>query len=389
MNKKTVECNLQCRIVRGLDSIAELSEDWDDLFTRSKDSPAFLSRSWLETFIRQKRIKGKPCLIVVWHGSKLVALLPLDIHSICGVRISGLIGATIPSYLGILLDPNYQEAISVAAEVWSQTKVAHAFYNKYLSSLDESTNKLITEFAGRGFAFKRGFPRPCPWIRLGCSFDEYLQKTKSGKRIKKLRYAQRQALKSAKVEIFHFVGKNISPEINKRIADIQENSWMKQRGAAVLGQPFYQELLNTIAKEDLAHAWLMTIDGNDAVFSYVLAAHNKLNLKWMAFKQKYKSPLSFGKILTMQVIRDACTTQMKSIDFGFGNSAWKRFWATENHVVERIIVGRGVLGYLAVVCYSAIWWIAENKRIFSFYYRLRKWHKLRKQRQQATQKNKS
>jgi len=378
---------LHGELLQGDAEYHRLDKDWDDLFARAKDAPAFLSRPWIQTFIDRKRFKGNPCLIAVWFDTKLVALLPFSVHNIFGVRISEPIGTIIPSYLGILLDPNYPEAISAAAEVWSQTKVAHAFYNKYLSSLDEFTNKLITEFASHGFVFKRGFTRPCPWIDLPSSFEEYLHKTKSGKRIKKLRYAQRQALKTAKVEIFHFIGKNISPEINKRIAVIQEDSWMKQRGAAVLGQPFYQELLNTIAREDLAHMWLMTIDGDDAVFSYVLAAHNKLNLKWMAFKQKYKSSLSFGKILTMQVIRDACTAQMKSLDLGFGNSNWKHLWATDKHNVERIIVGRGVLGHLAVVCYSTVWWLAENKRLFSVYSRLRRWHLLRKHRQHATQKN--
>lgn len=377
------------KLLRGEAEYQRLGKDWDDLFTRAKDAPAFLSRAWLETFIKQKQIKGKPCFIVVWHGSKLVALLLLEIHSICGVRIGSLIGTTIPSYLGILLDPNYPEAISVVAEVWSKTKVAHAFYNKYLSSLDESTNKLITEFASRGFISKRGFTRVCSSIALPDSFEEYLHKTKSGKRIKKLRYAERQVFKSAKVEISHFAGKNISPEINKRIAAIQEDSWMKERGAAVLGQPFYQELLNTLAREGLAHVWLMTIDGDDAVFSYVLSAHNRLNLKWMAFKLKYKSSLSFGKILTMQVIRDVCTTQMKSIDFGFGNSGWKHLWATDKHNLDRIVVGRGIAGYFAVVCYSTAWWIAENKRLFSVYSRLRRWYLLKKQRQHATQKNKS
>ena len=137
-------------------------------------------------------------------------------------------------------------------------------------------------------------------------------------------------------------------------------------------QPFYQELLIALAQAGLGCVWLMTIDGDDAAFSYTLMAHKKLDLKWMAFKLKYESSVSFGKILTMQLIRDACGENIESLDLGFGDGEWKQFWATDNHCIERVVLGRGALGYIVATCYSVTWRLAECKWLFSVYRRIRK-----------------
>ena len=155
---------------------------------------------------------------------------------------------------------------------------------------------------------------------------------------------------------------------------------MKRRGAAVLGQPFYQRLLTEMAKAGLGHVWLMTMDGDDVAFAYALVAHKKLALKWIAFKLKYESSLSFGKILTMQMIRDACEEDAESFDFGLGTGQYKQFWATDNHDVAMAVAGRGFLGYLVVLCYRAMWRLAEQKRLFSLYRRFQKIRSVLKKR---------
>ncbi|MHC4157794.1 MAG: GNAT family N-acetyltransferase, partial [Planctomycetota bacterium] len=355
MVKKTAEQKLHLRgqVVQEPSDIAALAKDWDDLFERVHEAPAYLSRTWAETFINEKHVRGEPLIIAVWCGSKLVALLPLCVRSFCGVRLAEPIGTTEPSYLGLLADTNYPSAISTIADVWIQKKVAHAFYNKYLSSLDEATNQLISELAHRGLASKRGHQRVSPWVRLGCSFDEYLEKTKTGKRRRKLLYQERQVFKAGDVAVVRYAGKDITPEVTGRIATIQQESWMKRRGAAILGHPFYQKLLTAMAKAGLGRVWLMTMNGDDIAFAYTLAAHKKLDLKWIAFRLKYESSLSFGKILTMQMIHDACKEGILSFDFGMGDSEYKQFWATDNHSVERAVAGRGLWGYLLVLWYGA------------------------------------
>jgi CelD/BcsL family acetyltransferase involved in cellulose biosynthesis len=376
------ELHLRGQVVQGTSNIAKLGKDWDELFARAQEAPAFLSRAWAQTFISEKRVKGTPLLIVVWCGSKLVALLPLTVRSFCGIRIAEPIGTAVPSYLGLLIDSNYVGATRVVADVWVREKVAHVFYNKYLSSLDEVTGKLIAELASRGFMYKCGHQRICPWVRLGYSFDEYLKRTKTPARRKKLHYEEGRLLKSGKASTVCYVGKDITPEVLEWAIDIQSKSWMKRRGAAVLGQPFYRKLLGDMAKAGLSRMWLTTIDGGNAAFVYAFTTHKKLNYAWTAFDLKYE-PLSIGKVLTYRAIADACGEGILSFDFGMGDSEYKQFWATDNHSVERVVAGRGLWGYLIVLCYRAMWWLAKQKWLFSVYLRLKKWRNINKQGQHS------
>lgn len=373
-NTKTKQkIQLHGEVLRSADNIAKIGQEWDDLFERARDAMPYLSRAWAETFISEKHIRGNPLLIVVWAGTKLVALLPLSIRSFCGISVAEPIGTTGAFCLGLLLDPTCGEAISAIAEVLEREKVAHAFCDKYLSSLDAATNELIAELGRRGFICRQGHGHICPWTRLGYTFEEYMQKTKSGKRQRQLRYMERRLYKSGNVKIMRYVGEDVTPEVTKRVAVIQEESWMKRRGAAVLGQPFYQKLLIEMAKAGFGYVWLMTRDGDDVAFGYALVAHKKLDLHWIAFKLKYESSLSVGRMLTMHMVRDACQENIVSFDFGFGDSQYKQFWGTDNHNVERVVAGRGIWGYLAVFCYTATWWLAKHKWLFSLYRRLKKW----------------
>jgi CelD/BcsL family acetyltransferase involved in cellulose biosynthesis len=375
-NKIKGQTDLRGEFLQGKEDIESLSQDWDQLFSRANDSPPYFSRAWIQTFINHNRFKGKPSLIVVWNGPKLVALLPLSVHSFCGIRIGCLIGMNEPSFLGLLLDPKYPEAAGVAAETWIREKVAHAFHNKHLSSLDNATSSFVAELNRRGFAHKYGYKRICHYIELGCTFDEYLQKNKTGKRRKKLRYAEKQVFNAGNVAVTRYIGKDITEEILQRIAKIQNESWMKKRGAAVFGQPFYQNLLTNMAEAGLSSVWLMTIDGEDAAFAYAFITQGKLYYHWPAFKLKYESGLSIGQILLMQIIRDACNENIQLFDFEHGEAEYKRFWANKTHNVFWVVAGRGFPGRIVILCYRIAWWLAGQKKLFQFYRRLKNYKKI-------------
>lgn len=378
-NKNNSQTKLLGQFLCGKENFTKLGKDWDELFARAQDAPPFLSHAWIQTFINHNRFRGKPCLIVVWKDSKLIALLPFSIQHFYGIRIGKLIGTEEPSYLGLLLDPKYPEAAAVIAETWAREKVAHVFQNKHVFSLDNTTHSFVAEINRRGFAHKYGYKRVCHYIELGCSFDEYLQNTKSGKRRKKLRYAERQVFNTGNVEIIRYIGKDITPEIHQRIAQIQKESWMKRRGAAVLGQPFYQSLLTNMSEAGLSCVWLMKIDGDDAAFAYAFITHEKLYYHWPAFKLKYESKLSIGQILLMQIIRDACQENIILFDFGQGEAEYKRFWSTDTQQVEWVVAGRGFIGYIVILCYRIAWWLAGQKDIFQLYRRLRRRLKISRQ----------
>lgn len=352
MNKKEVESELRCQIVRGIDSVAMLTRDWDDLFKRAQKAPPFYSRAWVQTFISENNIKGTPLLVTVWSDSKLVALLPLTISSYCGIKVAMGTPTTTLCCTGILADPNYQEAIRVIAETWVQEKIAHAFYNKYTTTKDEFTNKLFAELTRHGFVCRHWHRHIGLQAHLEPTFEMCLKTSRTRKQREKLLYHERRVFKSGDVKVVRYTDEQITPEITKRIADIQENSWVKAQGAAVLGQPFYQKLLIEMGKADIGCVWLMTKDGDDIAFLYASRVHNSLYPKWMAYKLEHgsSSTLSFGKVLYMQMVRDACNEGIDLIDLGFGKDKWKRLWATDRYIIDTFISGHGLIGRVAVIC---------------------------------------
>jgi len=365
--------DVQLQIIEGSECISEFDEHWDDLFARAVDAPPYLARSWVSTFIEGGRLLGTAVFILAWCEGKLVALFPLAVRKILGVKVSVPIGTGQASYLGLLIDPDYQSAINYIATLIRSKKVFDVYCSTDLHSEDAVTHDLLLRLAEEGYSYRSVFRDPAHYIELGCSFDEYLKrKIPKGKRRYKLRFEERKLFQSSEVRVTRYIGQAITPEINKRVAEIQLESWMKRRGGAVLGQPFYQKLLANMAKAGFSYVWLMTINGDDAAFAYAFIAHGKLHYYWPAFKLKYESSLSIGQILLMQVIRDACGEGIVSFDFLHGDAEYKRFWATNTSEVYRIAVSFGCRGYLIAISYYLAWRIAKIEWFHTSYRRIKR-----------------
>lgn len=355
----------------GAEDISDFAQSWDDLFDRACDAPPFLSRHWISTFVGEGKINGIPLFVLCWCQNKLVALFPLTVRRYLGTRIAEPIGDWLPSYLGLLIDPDYPDVIECIAERFRAGDIADIFCIQGLSSEDGTTNSLLVQLAGKNFSVYRAYRDTCPFIRLGCSYEEYLQNSKSGKSRQTLRRKEKQLHIKHVVNIENYSNDEITDNIIERIASIQEQSWMKRRGAAVLGHPFYRKLLLNTAQAGLARAWLMTVDGVDAAFVFALIAHRKLYYAWTAFKLEFATSLSVGQVLTSRVINDACADGILIFDFEHGDAAYKRFWGTDEHKVYRAVAGRGVRGRILSIRYYISWRLIRVKWLRSFYSRLK------------------
>ena len=364
--------DVQLRIIEGSEGISEFDEHWDDLFARAVDAPPFLSRPWISTYIEEGRIKGTPLFILAWCGTKLVALFPLEVRKCLNTKIAMPISTLQGYYLGLLLDPNYRFVIEYMADIITSRKVFDVYYSADLSSEDVATNDLLDGLVQKGYSRRQVFRNPCFYFQLGCSFDEYFQKKASSKSRQNLRRRERRLFESSDVKVEHYVGKEVTPEILLRIAAIEQQSWLKRRGAAVLQKPFYQKLLLKMAQAGIGHVWLMTIDGDDAAFEYVFISHKRLQFGWRAFKLKYSSSVSIGQILMMHTIRDACSNGVLSMDIGHGEADYKRFWAEDDYKVNRVVAGRGLRGRLIATYYYIVWRLAENERFRSSYRQIKR-----------------
>ena len=362
------EVHLQ--IVEGLESISEFGKHWDDLFARALDAPPYLSQTWVRTYIREGRIKGVPVFVFAFSGIKLVGLFPLTVYKFLNTKIAVPIGIGEASYLGILLDPDYLSVVECIADLITSKKVFDVYLNPFLSTSDTATNNLIAFLTCRGYICRQVLRSPSRYIRLNNSFEEYFCNSMSSRSRHTLRRKERRLSRTSDVGFQYFTGKDVTAETISRIAKVQEESWMKRRGAAVLGQKFYRKLLQEMAQAGLGCLWLMTIDGADAAFQYAYVAHEKLYFRWTAFKLKYES-FSPGHSLMMHIISDACHNNILSIDFGPGDAEYKRFWCTNHFDVNRVIAGRGPMAWLITMYYYYVWQLTKIRYLHSSYRRMK------------------
>ena len=359
--------NVRFQIVESTEGISEFKGQWDNLFARAVDAPPFLSRHWMSTYIEEGWIKGAPLFILAWCGTKLVAMFTLDVRKCLGAKIAMPISTREGFYLGLLLDPNYRLVIENMADIIKSRKVFDVYFSEDLSSEDMATNDFLGELVKKGYSCRQVFRNPCFYFQLGCSFDEYFRKKASSKSRQNLRRRERRLFESGDVKVEHYAGVEVTSDILVRIAAIEDQSWLKRRGAAVLGKPFYQKLLLKMAQAGFGHVWLMTIDGDDAAFEYVFISHNKLQFGWRAFKLKHSSSVSIGQILMMHTIRDACNNGILSMDIGHGEADYKSFWAEGSYKVNRVVAGYGARGRLIAAYYYIMWLFGEIEWIHSCY----------------------
>src|SRR5262245_29003619 len=329
------------RVVRGAGAFEQLGPAWDDLMGRARDAVPYLARAWVSPWVESGRARGVPLAIGCWAGDRLVALLALTVRRRFGQRVAEPAATGCPGYYGLLLDPDHPAAVERIAGAcraeFSTLEIAD------LSSLDSATHALLAALSARGFAVARVHRNPCRSIKLGCTFEHYLLETKSKKSRANIRREEKKLREHGRVELAHLRGAEITEDWMRRVAELQQASWMRERGSAVLGEDAYRRVTLSAAHAGLAQLWVVTVDGRDAAFVFGLLVHGRLHYVWTAFRLDYEA-LSIGKVLTSWVIRDACAQGVARFDFGQGDAEYKRFWSTDAHEVSRAAAGRGLLG---------------------------------------------
>jgi len=340
------------RVVRGKDAVLALRPEWDDRAARAGDASPFLSSAWTSPWL--ERARGEPVAVAASAGGRLVALLVLVVRRVGPARVAVAPGAEHPSYHGLLRDASRPDAASVVADACVAHDLFDALRLDDVWSQDDSTTSLLRALAARGFFVARRPRNPCLAVALCADPDAFVRARLSKKSRQNLRHEARRLAELGATSIVRLDGPQISRDAVRRAAAVQRDSWMERRGAAVLHEDFHESLALSAARGSLAHLWFLTIDGDDAAFAFAVRGGARLHLVWTAFRLRYRER-SPGKALVHRVVRDACSLGMTAFDFGHGDAAYKRAWATEVHAVERVIAWRGARAAPYAASCACVW----------------------------------
>jgi len=348
----------------------DLESAWCDLFHRVRRVDTFRSYAWTAAFLETGAYTGRAQILTAWSGDRLVAVLPVAVQRRWGVRVARPIGDRMPSYLGVLVDPGCPEVVDRLADFVRENRLFDVFITNNCSSEDKAMQRFVECLSEQERLCATAHRNVCHVIELEGDFESYLSAHHLTRRCKKLRWERRRIVDKHDCTIQSFCGSEVTSEVLDRLAAIQQASWMRRRGAAVLGRPFYRHLIARLATAGLVRVWILNMEGQDVAFVCCLTAPDWWHLKWLAFKLSHAS-LSPGKVLMMHTIRSACEAGVERYDFGHGEAEYKRFWATEQHGVDRCAAGRGWRGRVAVAVYRCLWRAHEVSWLRSGYRQLR------------------
>lgn len=345
---------LRSHVLYGDAEMRALELAWDDLYARAPDASVHLSRAWLGPFLDTGRYRGTLTAVTIWHGNKLVALLPLAIRRLGGVRMAVPLGTGLQSYLGVLVDPESNDAVDCIAECCLRSNLFDMLVLHDTSTSDTHTQQFVTCLARSGALVRRDDRGTCHRIRFAGSYEDFVEAQFSKKSARNLRQEERKIRTNANAEIECYIAPQITDEVLSRIAAIQVRSRLKERGGAVLGRPFYRKLVTSLARANMARVWIATVAGADAAFAVGLTPHRQHHCIYTAFDQEYER-MFVGKLLLIEVVRDAATRGVTMLDFGHGNQEYKQSWANDSHQVQRIFIGTGARGRLVAGFFGGIW----------------------------------
>lgn len=338
----------------GIDGINTIREEWDDLLLRSNCASPYVSRAWAETWITHDSKPECYRIIAAHHNSLLVGILAVKIRKAAAIPVVEGIGESNPSYLGVLTDSKYPEAIKAIAAWLTNEAPFHALVFRNIYAIDDDTNSLFHNLVINSWRQYRQ-ARITAWRAvLEESLEAYLRRHKSGKSRNTLRRKQSALHRAHQVEIERCQGIAIDSKVVSRLAEVSRKSRKQQQEIAFLCEPFYQILLLNLAKVGLAQAWIMKINGEDAAFIVGMQANRWFYYKWVAHDENYDN-LSIGQVLLMRCISDCCDDGFKVFDFGHGTFEHKRFWCANQDTVDRVAIGRGALGTAVSAAMNIKW----------------------------------
>ncbi len=358
-----VDVSMRARVVEGSSLVDTLSDNWDDLFARVPQTSYSLSRAWQGCFILSGRCGGRPTAITAWVGERLVSLLTLDFRRRAGLHVAQPVGTGSPGHIGLLADPKYAaHAAEVTAAACLEQRLFDVLALHDLASDDDATQQFVRALVERGMMAHRVPRTVCRRAHLCGTIDDFLAAHKSAKSRQTLRRKERQVHKAGAVRIEYLKGSEITSTVLERITQVRAASWMKRRGAKLLDSPFERACLRRLADAHMLRVWFLSLDGDDAACIVATVTNGLLEYRYPAFKLAYEH-LSVGQVLLQRSIDDACREDVLVYDFGQGDADYKRFWANDCHHIERVFVGRGLLGAAAAMSLALAWRAVRHGRL--------------------------
>lgn len=157
-------------VVRTLDEIQRLDDEWEDLYSRSPAASPYQSYGWVASYLKAYRGREQPHIVAIRRNGSLVALAPLTLRRNRGIAFLAPVASQISDFSGILLDSKAVDSVGLLARTLLQVPSWHAVDFPEVPP-GSAVWALMKEWPGYALDVSSS---PCPEIRSD-SFEQFLQ----------------------------------------------------------------------------------------------------------------------------------------------------------------------------------------------------------------------
>jgi CelD/BcsL family acetyltransferase involved in cellulose biosynthesis len=327
-----------------------LETSWRELDAHAAVRP-FQQYAWVAAWVRTIGTAGGWRLKVatLWQEGRLVAVLPLCIRRVNGMRILEWAAARVSDYCDAIVDPRIDQDFALHT-LWEAVARSGGFDVARLSHVRTDARFFSVLGALRPWTetLEDAGGVPIAWS----SGAEWLQRQTAGMR-DRVKYNSRRMLKAG-FEV-RVCGKADS---SSRIIETlvrQKRPWLAARGlSSFIDEPGGVEFLQSVvaASAERGELHLSTVQNQERIAACDLAfVREGVIYSYLASFEPELHKYSFGRILTDSLLMWACDNGMRRLDLLLGAYDYKTEYQCTLEPVRTLVIPRGPIGRAALFFY--------------------------------------
>ncbi|MCC6641558.1 MAG: GNAT family N-acetyltransferase [Deltaproteobacteria bacterium] len=322
---------------------------------------AFQRSAWANAWVEHLGAESEPLLVLV--GDPPLAILPLALRRIGGVRVLGLLGEGVSDLLGTApLDAPADVYRAIGACLRGFSARWDLLDWKSLAA-DREQRAALADGLGRRIVAR--VYEHCPFIETSGTWERYLASRNRSFR-KDLKKAERRLHQRGRVS----VGREMpSASLFDDFVAVERDSWKWAEGRALLRDPRTRAFLRAVLlDQDVAQEiWTVRVNDSLAGFAVILSQGNRRLYYLSSFRAQFPKA---GAFLMAEIIRGCFAGSADRFEFLQGDQSYKLAWCQgEDTVYEIAAAGSSPVGLVALAAVRARWRLARSER-------LRRWREL-------------
>lgn len=327
---------LELEVISDADRFNSIGVEWDELVDRAGIDHVFLSHTWLRTWWEVFGNGNQLHVITVRSDGQLIAAAPMMItrSPMFGMkvrRIESLYNHHTPRFDLIVADRSDE----VYRLMWKEISNPKLNCGVIVFAQVPDTSPTLAEMEALARAedwlIGHWDAPPSPFVKLDCSYDEYLLTLKDGYRYNlSKRHERLSKLGPVDKEVI-----TASVAVRDAMQDgfrIEAAAWKGEEGTAMNSDPNVAEFYSRFAERAADLGWLsltfLRMHGKRIAFDYIVRRNRTVCCMKTGYDPEYHS-YSPGHLLLNLILEEACSEGIAEYDFLGADDEWKFDWTKE------------------------------------------------------------